>query len=195
MKYVVTILLLSCLGAGSVAQDPDKKPPDRDMIGTNISRRLCKPAEERGEEVLICKGVADYSLQLKGDETKPQISLIAPDGTRHPIHYWDLSDPAFRGLEENVLWIVNHLDKTLAINFRLKVELKEGDRKWGPYDVITEGDVKLGRYDVIARVTPLPVCIVGSVPVTLKTGGFSMGIAVSPAALPCLAVDELPRKN
>ena len=37
----------------------------------------------------------------------------------------------------------------------------------------------MGRYDVIARVNPLPVCIVGSVPVTLKTGGQSMAIAIA----------------
>ena len=40
-------------------------------------------------------------------------------------------------------------------------------------------DGSVGRYDVIARVNPLPVCIVGSVPVTLKTGGQSMAIAIA----------------
>ena len=190
------ILLSSCLGPAGLAQDPDKKPPDRDMIGTSLAKHLCKAAkDELEEEVRICKGVADYSLKLKGDETKPQISLLAPDGTKYPLHYWDLNDPAFRGVEENALWIVNNVDKTLAINFRLNVELKEGDPRWGPYDIITKDDAKWGRYDVVARVNPLPVCIVGSVPVTLKTGGFSMGIAVAPAARPCLGIDELPKKN
>ena len=175
------ILLLSGLGIAGLAQDPDKKPPDRDMIGTSLSRKLCKPSiDNHDEEVLACPGVAGYSLILKGDETKPQISLLAPDGNRYPIHYWDLSDPAFLGIEESVLWIVNTPDKTLAINFRLKIEPKDG--QWG-------------RYDVIARVNPLPVCIVGSVPVTLKTGGQSMAIAIAPAARPCLALDELKQKN
>jgi hypothetical protein len=180
-RCALIILLLSCLAAASLAQDPDKKPPDRDMIGTSLARNLCKTApDENDEETRICKGVEGYSLLLKGDENKPQISLRTPDGTKHPIHYWDLSDPAFRGIEENVLWIVNTPDKTLAINFRLKIEPKEG--QWG-------------RYDVIARISPLPVCIVGSVPVSLKTGGQSMAIAVAPAARPCLALDELQKKN
>lgn len=180
-RCALIILLLSCVGTESLAQYPDQKQPDRDMIGTSLSRKLCKPSvDDYDEEVLVCQGTADYALILKGDETKPQISLLAPDGTRHPIHYWDLSDPAFRGIEESVLWIVNTPDKTLAINFRLKIEPKDG--QWG-------------RYDVIARVSPLPVCIVGSVPVTLKTGGQSMAIAVAPAARPCLALDELRNKN
>ena len=177
---LIILLLLSCLGAAGLAQYPEKKP-DRDMIGTSLSRNLCKPSvDDHDEKVLVCQGSADYSLILKGDETKPEISLRAPDGTRYPIHYWDLSDPEFRGIEESVLWIVNRPDNTLAINFRLKIEPKEG--QWA-------------RYDVIARVNPLPVCIVGSVPVTLKTGGQSMAIAVAPAARPCLALDELRNKH
>jgi hypothetical protein len=180
-RCALIILLVSCLGASGLAQDPDKKPPDRDMIGTSLAKHLCKSAkDEHDEDVRICKGVADYSLVLKGDETKPQISLVAPDGTKYPLHYWDMSDPEFRGMEENVLWIVDNVNKTLAINLRLKIEPKEGE--WG-------------RYDVVARVSPLPVCIVGSVPVTLKTGGFSMAIAVAPAARPCLAIDELKKKD
>ena len=46
------ILLLGCLGAAGLAQDPDKKPPDRDMIGTSLSRKLCKPSIDHDEEVL-----------------------------------------------------------------------------------------------------------------------------------------------
>lgn len=129
------ILLLSCLIAQSLAQNPDKKPPEREMIGTSLAANLCKAAQdENDEEIRICQGVQGYSLLLKGDEKKPQISLRAPDGTRHPIHYWAPGDPAFRGIEENVLWIVNNPDKTLAINLRLKIEPKDG--QWGRYDVV-----------------------------------------------------------
>lgn len=179
---VLIILLLSCLMANGLAQDPEKKP-DRDMIGTSLAKHLCKTKQdEHDEEVRVCKGFEDYSLILKGDEKKPQITLLAPDGTKHPIHYWDLSDPAFTGIEENVLWIVNRPENTLAINFRLKVGEKKDYTEWG-------------GYDVIVKVNPLPVCTVGSVPITLKTGGKSMAIAGAPAALPCLALDELKQKD
>ncbi len=195
-RCALIVVLSSCLLTNSAAQDPDKKPLERDMIGTTLATHLCKSKQdENDEEVRICKGFEDYSLILKGDETKPQITLLAPDGTKHPIRYWDLSDPAFRGIEESVLWIVNRPEKTLAINFRLKIELKEGDTNWGPYDAITKDGTRWGRYDVVTRVNPLPVCVIGSVPVRLKTGGKSMHIAVQPAALPCLALDELKEKD
>ena len=42
------------------------------MIGTSLSRKLCKPSiDDHDEEVLACPGVAGYSLILKGDETNP----------------------------------------------------------------------------------------------------------------------------
>ena len=181
--FVLIVLLSSCLIATGVAQDPDKKPPDRDMIGTTLAKHLCKTKQdEHDEEVRVCPGTAGYSLILKGDEKKPQISLLAPDGTKYPIHYWDLNDPAFTEIQESVLWIVNRPENTLAINFRLKVGQKRDYTEWG-------------GYDVVVRVNPLPVCTVGSVPINLKTGGKSMGIAVQPAQLPCLAPDELKQKD
>ena len=71
-RCALIILLLSCLTAAGLAQDPDKKPPDRDTIGTSLARNLFKASQdESDEEIRICKGVEDYSLLLKGDENKP----------------------------------------------------------------------------------------------------------------------------
>jgi hypothetical protein len=187
-RYLLTLLiLLSCAGAEAAAQKPSQKTPKRewrDMIGTELTGKDCTPATAPEDEgARICKGVQGYSLLVKGDETKPDIFLIAPNGKRSPIEYWDKDDPRYRGMRNSVLWVVVHEPKTtVAIDFSLNVEPRQDYTQF-------EG------YDVIARVSPGPVCIVGSVPPSSTAAGDSVGIATSPTGRPCLGLNELQKKD
>jgi hypothetical protein len=181
-QHLLMLLLLSSI---CLAQDPSKetpKRPDREMIGTSLARNTCKAAvDENDEKVHVCDGVDKYSVLVKGDEKKPQIVLVAPDGTKHPIHYWDTSDPGFEELQPSILWIVvNEPQKTIAIDFRLKLQRKPGYSQWG-------------HHDIIVKVSPLPVCIVGSLPGSPRSSSDSMAIAGSPDTRPCIGPEEFEK--
>lgn len=187
-RYVLTLLILvSWPVAETAAQKPTQKAPKREwreMINTDISGEDCTPAtapEDQGGR--ICKGLEGYSLLVKGDETKPDIFLIAPDGKRSSIEYWKKDDPTYRGMLPSVGWVVVHEPKkAVAIDFRLKVEPRQDYALWEDYDII-------------ARVSPGPVCVVGSVPASSTSAGESVGIASSPTDRACLGPNELQIKN
>ena len=185
-RNLLTLLLLSCGASVCIAQETPKGAPERparEMIGTSLARNTCKSTPEQNEEnVRICKGVEGYSLLLEGDEKKPQISLLAPDGGRHPIQYWDTTDPGFLEIDPSPLWLVVHEPaKTIAIDFRLKMKRTQ-ENQWG-------------HHDVIVRVSPVPVCIVASLPASPRSSSEKIVIATSPENRPCLALDELHKRD
>lgn len=151
----VSAIFLWCPGRHCVAQEVDQgtaKPEWRVFTQTGLSGSDCTPAENAGdEESRICKGVEGYSLLLRGDKLKPEIDLVAPNGRRYPLKYWDTSDPKFVELRDSAMWTVVNLKKT-TIEIEFRVETK-------PRQDYTQ----IGSYEVIARVAPGPVCIVSSV--------------------------------
>ena len=152
------------------------------MIGTSIAAHLCKRGQDdNDDEVCICKGLEGYSLSIKGDEKKPQISLLSPDGKRDEIRYWDTTDLRLRGVRSDVLWLIVRDPKpTIGLIFTLEIEPKGEDAKWG-------------TYSIIARASPGPVCVVGSVSESPRTGGQSVAIAMTPDTRPCLGLEELQK--
>ena len=185
-RYLLPLLLMSFSATDCLAQFiTDKKTNEpREMLGSNISGPECKPGQDDfDEEVRVCKGREGYSLEIKGDENRPQISLLSPEGTRDKIPYWDLTDKGYQSIQSSVLWIiVNEPKKTVSVTFRLKVEPRQDYAQWG-------------FYEIIARVSPGPVCVVGSVPASPSSAGESVAIASSPDRYPCLGLEELQKRD
>lgn len=190
----MTAIFLSCLRLPCLAQEPPKVPPTREwrnMIGMDLWGRDCKPAENpKDQGARICKGVEGYLLLVKGDEVereiflaRPGIDLITPNGRRYPLRYWNTSDPKYEGLHRYPLWIiVNTPRKTITLTFTLKIAQRE-DYSYSD------------SYDVIVRVSPTPVCVVGSVPASSTSAAESVAIASSPYRLPCLDLNEYEKRN
>ena len=182
-RYLLLLLLLSCVAAeclGQLKKTPAKNEW-RDLINTSLSGDSCKPADNpHGPGARICEGREGFSLLIKGDEKKPEIFLISPDGQKSEIEYWDTTDPRYEEIDPFVLWVVNKPNKTIALNFYLRIDVGPG---WN------------GSYNVIARVNPGPVCIVGSVRPGSTAAGESVGIASFPENRPCLSLNELFQEN
>jgi hypothetical protein len=80
-----------------------------------------------------------------------------------------------------ILWIViNEPKKTIAIDFRLKLQRKPGYSQWG-------------HHDIIVRVSPGPVCVVANLPGSPRSSGDSMAIAGAPDTRPCIAPEEFEK--
>jgi tetratricopeptide (TPR) repeat protein len=183
-RYLLLVLLLTCGAAECLGQSKKttRKREWRDLINTSLSGEHCKPADNPyGFGARICQGLEGYSLLLTGDETKPEVFLIAPGGQKTQIEYWDTTDSRYQGMDPVVLWVlVNEPKKTIALNFYLRIDVGPG---WN------------GSYDVIVKVSPGPVCIVGSVAPGSTSAGESVGIASSPENRPCLGLTELWQEN
>ena len=161
------------------------------MLGSDLWAIGCKPVDNpKDQGARICKAVEGYSLLVKGDEVapelflaKPEIYLIAPNGRQYPLRYWRTSDPKYKGIHRSVLWIrVNTPRKTITLSFFLKVAQRQD---------YTNSD----SYDIIIRVSPTPVCVIGSVPGSSTSEGESVAIASSPRGRPCLNLNDYEKRD
>lgn len=180
LRYFATLLmLLSCFGARCMGQKPAKQT--NTIFTTELSGKDCRPASE--PEARVCKGVEGYSLLIKGDKTKPQIFLMAPNGKRSVIEYWDTNDAGFIDVGYFVTWVVvNELKKTISLTFHLGIAPKPD------YNIFS-------GYESIARVFPGPVCIVGSLPVGSTSVMDTHNVASTPAGRPCLGLNEREKQD
>lgn len=189
MKALGALILIffGCIGTPFSAQEVAKNPTKRewrDLINTRISGSDCKPAntaEDQGAR--ICNGVEGYSLLLKGDQLKPKIYIIAPNQRQYQVRYWNTGDPKFRELYGMVTWTIVHTPReTISLIFTAGI---------APRQDYTDSD----SYDIIVRVTPSPVCVVGSVSASSTSAGETVGIASSPSERRCLGLNDREKKN
>lgn len=184
-------VFLICFGqcSAQVASAPKTNHEWGDLLGTELFGSNCKSVESTGEKKeLICKGVEGYSLLVKGEpltqrgeNQKPELFLVAPSGRRFQIRYWDITDPKFQSLFGVVRWIVIHSPrKTISLTLTARVEASYDDR---------------GDNDIIVRVSPGPVCVIGSVPASGTQIEESIAIASTPRRRRCLNVKELNRRD
>ena len=187
MKHSLAVAaLLLILASQCIAQKTQRAQPRewRDMVNTEITGPNCTPVTNIKEpHARICKGVEGYSLLIKGDELKPEVFVITPKGQQYKLHYWNTADPGYQGLQTTVGWIVVYKAKTISLTFSPQVARKED---YNPYS---------DQYETIARLSPGPICIVGSVPVGPNYAMESTSIASSPAKLPCLTFDQYEQRD
>lgn len=180
-------IFFGSIGAQWSAQEVPKDPSKRewrDLINTGLSGSDCKPANTAGDQgARICKGIEGYSLLVKGDELKPEIYLIAPNQRRYQVRYWNTGDSKFRGLYGTVTWTIVHTPReTITLTFTAGI---------APRQDYTYSD----SYDIIARVTPEPACVIGSVSASSTSVGETVGIASSPRGRRCLRWNEREKKD
>ena len=187
----ISAVFLICFSqcSAQTAFAPEIKDQWRDLFGTELFGGNCKSVGSVGQKKeLICKGVKGYSLLVKGEpltqrgeNQKPELVLIDPAGRRFQIRYWDTTNPKFQSLFGIVYWTVIHRPrKSVSLTLMARVEPSYDDR---------------GNQDIIVRVSPGPVCVIGSVPASSTQIEESVAIASTPRGRRCLDVKKLTRRN
>lgn len=149
--------------------------PAAESVYTDISPDRCKTIEtheETGGSVQKCPGVAGYGLLVEEDDLRQSVTVVSPDGRKHPLNYWQVITSAFSSLGEKAEW---------------RVEKKGG--KVRPYALIVrvnasenpEKPEQKSSYLAVAKITPGAVCVTDKV----KTNEEARAAADASADKPC----------
>ena len=154
--------------------------PPADSVYTDIAPARCKTVEINeegaGSSVQKCAGVAGYELLVEENDLRQSVTVVSPDGKRHPLNYWQVITPAFSSLGEKAEW---------------RVEKKGGQVK--PYALIVrvnasenpENPDQKTSYLAVAKITDAEVCVTDKV----KTNEAAREAADASATKPCLKVE------
>jgi hypothetical protein len=173
-KRTLSALFILCCAV----QMPARVPP-ADSVYTDIAPARCKTIEvneESAGSVQKCAGLAGYELLVEDDDLRQSVTVVSPDGKKHPLNYWQVITSAFSSLGEKAEW---------------RVEKKGG--KVRPYALIVrvnasenpEKPEQKTSYLAVAKITDAEVCVTDKV----KTNEEARRAADASAGKPCLKVE------
>ncbi len=173
-KRTLSALFILCCSAPLLAY-----APAAESVYTDIAPARCKTVETQEEGAYSkqkCAGVGGYALMVEDNDSRQSVTVVSPDGKRHPLNYWQVVTTAFSSLGEKAEW---------------RVEKKGG--KVRPYALIVrvnasenpEKPEQKSSYLAVAKITTDAVCVTDKV----KTNEEARAAADASADKPCLKAE------
>ena len=151
--------------------------PAAESVYTEIAPARCKTIEINeegaGSSVQKCPGVAGYELLVEEDDLRQSVTVVSPDGKKHPLNYWQVITGAFSSLGEKAEWRVEKKGGKVR-PFALIVRVNASENPEKPEQKTS--------YLAVAKITEAAVCVTDKV----KTNEEARQAADASADKPCL---------
>jgi hypothetical protein len=173
-KRTLSALFIICCAAPLLAL-----APAFDSVYTDIAPERCKTVETREESagsVQKCPGVAGYDLLVEDDDSRQSVTVVGPDGRRHPLNYWQVVTTAFSSLGDKAEWRVERKGGKLR-PFALIVRVNASENPEQPGQKTS--------YLAVAKITADEVCVTDRA----KTNEEARQAADASPGKPCLKVE------
>jgi len=153
--------------------------PAAESVYTDITSARCKTIEtheEGSSSVQKCPGVAGYALLVEDDDSRQSVTVVSPDGKKHPLNYWQVITTGFSSLGEKAEWRVEKKGGKVR-PFALIVRVNASENPEKPEQTTA--------YLAVAKITAAEVCVTDKV----KTNEEARAAADAAADKPCLKVE------
>jgi len=143
-RFVPAFLIFASVASTAAPAEPRS-------VYTDISDKACKliPAtdEPGDEDGLRCNGPAGYTLLALSGDLRATVTLLAPDGSEHPLEFHDVITGHFSSLGPRAEWRIGTDGKPYALIVRV----------YASED--TEHPEKKTSYLAVARIGPEAICV------------------------------------
>jgi hypothetical protein len=154
--------------------------PSPDSVYTDLSPARCRTTKvdkETGSSVQKCPGVAGYSLLVEDDDARQSVTVLTPDGRRHPLQYWRVVTTAFSTVGDKAEWRVERKGgKVVPIALIVRVYANENP----------DAPDERTSYLAVAKITPEKVCVTEKIKGGATANEDARRAADASAAKPCL---------
>jgi hypothetical protein len=174
LKRILSALFILCCALPLLAYVPAV-----DSVYTDLAGARCKTietAEEGAHSVQKCAGVAGYALLVEDDDSRQSVTVVTPDGKKHPLNYGQVITSGFSSLGEKAEWRVEKKGGKLS-PFALIVRVNANENPEKPEQKTS--------YLAVAKLTADAVCVTDKV----KTNEAARQAADASANKPCLATE------
>lgn len=157
-----------------------------DSVYTDLAPARCKTIEtskEAASSVQRCPGVAGYALLVEDNDLRQSVTVVTPDGKRHPLNYWQVVTTAFSSVGERAEWRVVREGKRLR-PVALIVRVNASENAGSPEQKTS--------YLAVAKITAGAVCVTDKVKGGPSANEEARRAADASAAKPCLEWKPAP---
>jgi hypothetical protein len=177
LRASAAVLLAALLLAGVPASHA-QQPATRSQY-TSLAPEHCRLLErhpETGATVHRCPGVGGYALLVADDDARMSITVVAPNGTRHPLNYWSVVTRGFSSLGPRAEWRVRGAGRGTPSALIVRVNASEEP----------ERPSRVTSYLAVATISPRRVCVTHRIPPSATANAQARLAADRSASAPCL---------
>jgi hypothetical protein len=124
-----------------------------------------------------CAGVGGYNLRLEYDDSRESITVISPNGRKHPLNFWEVISSGFSSVGQKAEWRVTKRNGRL-VPFALIVRFDASENP--------EDSTKVTSYLAVAKITPQKICVTDKIPPSSTANEDARRAADASATKPCL---------
>jgi hypothetical protein len=124
-----------------------------------------------------CVGVAGYNLRLEYGDARESITVISPNGRKHPLNFGEVISSGFSSVGEKAEWRVTHKNGKLvpiALIVRFNASTDPSDSS------------KVTSYLAVAKITPQKICVTDKIAPSATVNEDARRAADASADKPCL---------
>jgi hypothetical protein len=124
-----------------------------------------------------CAGVAGYNLRLEYDDARESITVVTPNGRKHPLNLWEAISSGFSSVGQKAEWrVITKNGKLVPIALIVRFNASENP----------EDSSKVTSYLAVAKITPQKICVTDKIPPSATANEEARRAADASADKPCL---------
>ncbi len=149
-------------------------------VYSNLASKSCRTIsvdKETGGTTQVCSGIGGYKLQVHDDDARQSITVIAPNGTKHDLDFWQVVTHAFSSLGSKAEWrAMRRKGKVTPVALIVRVNANEDP---GNPNRVTS-------YLAVTKLTPKKICVTHKIPPGVNANADARRAADSSGAAECL---------
>ena len=124
-----------------------------------------------------CVGVGGYNLRLEYDDARESITVVSPNGRKHPLNLWQVISSGFSSVGQKAEWRVTRRNgKTVPTALIVRFNASENP----------EDSTKVTSYLAVAKITPQKICVTDKIAPSGTANEEARRAADASANKPCL---------
>lgn len=142
----------------------------------------CKLLMKNGDSsTQACRGVGGYNLRLEYADARESITVISPDGKKHPLELWNVISHGFSSVGQKAEWrVVKNGARSVPVALIVRFSASENP----------EDSSKSTSYLVVSKITQQKICVTDKIAPGATQNEDARKAADASADKPCLQAPE-----
>lgn len=152
-----------------------------DSVYTDLAPARCQTIEVEQDpmpsSLKRCPGIAGYRLLVADDDLRQTVTVVSPDGKKHPLDLWHVISGAFSSVGSKAEWrIIKEKGKIVPVALIIRVNANEDP----------ENSNRVKSYLAVAKITPETICVTDKIAPGATANQEARRAADASAEKPCL---------
>jgi len=152
-----------------------------ESVYTDLALERCRTIEVEEDpmprSLQRCPGIAGYTLHVADEDLRQTVTVISPNGKKHPLDLWQVITTAFSSLGDKAEWrIIREKGRIIPVALIVRVNANEDP----------ENPNRVRSYLAVAKLTQESICVTDKIAPGATANQEARNAADASAHKPCM---------